>query len=111
MPRIYQNIATLILQDEEIERLIFHDELRFVFTAAAPLPKSISDMFESRQIPVYEGWGLTETSPCCTVTDPHVPRKRGVVGRLIPGITLKLEDDGGNLGQRPERHEGILQQS
>lgn len=108
VPRIYQNIATLILQDEEIERLIFHDELRFVFTAAAPLPKSISDMFESRQIPVYEGWGLTETSPCCTVTDPHVPRKRGVVGKSIPGITLKLEDDGEILVKGPNVMKGYF---
>lgn len=94
VPRIYQNIATQILQDEAIEQVIFHDELRFIFTAAAPLPKNISNMFEDRGIPVYEGWGLTETSPCCTVTDPKVPREPGVVGKPIPGVSLRLAEDG-----------------
>jgi len=45
-----------------------------VFTAAAPLPKTLSDEFEKRSIDVIEGWGLTETSPCCTV---NVVERRG----------------------------------
>lgn len=109
VPRVYQSIATLILQDEEVERLIFHDDLRFIFTAAAPLPESVSDMFESRHIPVYEGWGLTETSPCCTVTDPHVPRKRGVVGKPIPGVSLRLKKDGEIVVKGPNVMRGYFE--
>ncbi len=106
VPRIYQEIVTQIAQDPEIERLIFHDELRFIFTAAAPLPKNISDIFEKRGIPIYEGWGLTETSPCCTVTDPNVPREPGVVGKPIPGVSLKLADDNEIMVQGPNVMEG-----
>lgn len=94
VPRIYQQIATKILQDPALEPTVFHDRLRFVFTAAAPLPKSISDLFEQRGIPVYEGWGLTETSPCCTVSDPLVARSPGVVGKPIPGVAIRLAEDG-----------------
>lgn len=94
VPRIYQQIATRVIQSAEIEKLIFHGELRFIFTAAAPLPQSIAEMFIKRNIPVIEGWGLTETSPCCTVTDPEVSRTPGVVGKPIPGISLKLAKDG-----------------
>lgn len=94
VPRVYQQIATQVLQSATLEGEIFHDELRFIFTAAAPLPKSISDIFENRGIPIYEGWGLTETSPCCTIKDPSGPREPGVVGKPIPGITLGLADDG-----------------
>ncbi|MBT7940658.1 MAG: AMP-binding protein [Candidatus Marinimicrobia bacterium] len=101
VPRIYQAIATQLRQHPELDSEIFHDELRFIFTAAAPLPKNISDMFESRNIPVYEGWGLTETSPCCTVTDPNVKRQMGVVGKPIPGISLKLSDEGEILVRGP----------
>lgn len=101
VPRVYQEIATLVQQDREIENLIFHDELRFIFTAAAPLPKHISDMFENRNIPVVEGWGLTETSPCCTITDPGLPRLAGVVGKPIPGVSLKIADDGEILVKGP----------
>jgi long-subunit acyl-CoA synthetase (AMP-forming) len=94
VPRIYQQITTRILQNPSLEQKIFHDELRFIFTAAAPLPKNISELFENRHIPVYEGWGLTETSPCCTITDPAVKREPAVVGKPIAGVTLKLADDG-----------------
>ncbi|MEE9465140.1 MAG: AMP-binding protein [Candidatus Neomarinimicrobiota bacterium] len=94
VPRIYQEIITRTAQDPEIDRLIFHDQLRFIFTAAAPLPSNISAVFEQRGIPVIEGWGLTETSPCCTVTDPTLEREPGAVGRPIPGVDLKLADDG-----------------
>lgn len=94
VPRVYQEIATQVRQDPAIEKLIFHDELRGIFTAAAPLPKNISDMFEKRSVPVYEGYGLTETSPCCTVTDPTVPRLPGVVGKPISGVSLKISEEG-----------------
>lgn len=101
VPRIYQAIATRVMQDKRIEKMIFHNELRFVFTAAAPLPKNIADLFDHHGIPVVEGWGLTETSPCCTVTDPTIQREQGVVGKPIPGISIKLDDDGEILVKGP----------
>ena len=101
VPKIYQQLVTLAMQDRDVERLLFHDELRFIFTAAAPLPKTISDLFESRGIPVIEGWGLTETSPCCTITDPEIAREPGVVGKPIPGVALSLADDGEIMVQGP----------
>jgi long-subunit acyl-CoA synthetase (AMP-forming) len=101
VPRIYQQIVTRVLQDPALEREIFHDQLRFLFTAAAPLPKNISDLFEKRRIPVYEGWGLTETSPCCTVSDPKLARETGVVGKPIPGVTLRILEDGEILVKGP----------
>ncbi len=108
VPRIYQQLQTLILQEPALEREIFHDQLRFVFTAAAPLPQPVAEMFARRHIPVYEGWGLTETSPCCTVTDPAVPRSRGVVGRPIPGVTLGLDESGEILVRGPNVMRGYF---
>jgi long-subunit acyl-CoA synthetase (AMP-forming) len=108
VPRIYQQIADRILQDPALEQEIFHDELRFVFTAAAPLPQNISEMFERRHIPVYEGWGLTETSPCCTVTDPGVARRPGVVGKPIPGVSLRVAETGEILVQGPNVMKGYF---
>ncbi|MBW7936331.1 MAG: AMP-binding protein, partial [Flavobacteriales bacterium] len=67
--------------------------LRFVFTAAAALPEKLSNEFEKRNIPVIEGWGLTETSPCCTLTDPRLKRISGLVGKPIPGISIRIADD------------------
>jgi len=101
VPRIYQEMATRIMQDPKIEEMIFHDNLRFVFTAAAPLPKNIADLFDDHGIPVVEGWGLTETSPCCTITDPTIAREPGVVGQPIPGVSLQLAEDGEILVRGP----------
>jgi len=111
VPRIYQEIATRVMQDANVEKMIFHDELRFIFTAAAPLPKNISDLFDERGIPVVEGWGLTETSPCCTITDPAIPREQGVVGTPIPGITLQMDDDGEILVKGPNIMTGYYNNS
>ncbi len=101
VPRIYQAIATRVMQDKEVEKMIFHDDLRFIFTAAAPLPKNIADLFDDHGIPVVEGWGLTETSPCCTITDPTISREQGIVGKPIPGVSIQIADDGEILVKGP----------
>jgi len=65
-------------------------------------------MFVERGIPVYEAWGLTETSPCCTVTDPTLPRMPGVVGKPIPGVSLKIDDAGEILVRGPNVMKGYF---
>ncbi|NOX46218.1 MAG: AMP-binding protein [Chlorobi bacterium] len=94
VPLVYQSLYTLAKESKEAEELFFHPDLKFIFTAAAPLPKNISDEFENRGVKVIEGWGLTETTPCCTLTDPKVKRAPGVVGKPIPGVKLRLAEDG-----------------
>ena len=101
VPIIYQTLVDMVLDDKELEKEFFHPDLRFVFTAAAPLPQRISDEFEKRKIPVIEGWGLTETSPCCTLTNPNLKREPGVVGLPIPGVKVKLAEDGEILVKGP----------
>ncbi len=66
----------------------------------------LSDEFEKRQLPVIEGWGLTETSPCCTLTDPTKKREPGVVGFPLPGVTIRLADDGEILVKGPNVMKG-----
>lgn len=94
VPKVYQSLVELTKLNTQAEETFFHSGLKFVFTAAAPLPKNISDEFEKRNIPVIEGWGLTETSPCCTLTDPKIKRESGVVGKPIPGVTIRIAADG-----------------
>lgn len=101
VPLIYHSLIDLITNNKQLVNIFFHEELRLVFTAAAPLPKYISDEFENRNIPVLEGWGLTETSPCCTMTDRKFERIPGVVGFPIPGVTIGIESDGEILVKGP----------
>jgi len=101
VPLIYHSLHDLVSENKNFVSDFFHEELKFVFTAAAPLPKYISDEFEKRNIPVLEGWGLTETSPCCTMTDRKYERIPGVVGFPIPGVTIGIEHDGEILVKGP----------
>ena len=94
VPKVYQALVDLTKFDKEAEELFFHSQLKFVFTAAAALPQKLSDEFEKRKVAVMEGWGLTETSPCCTITDPKEKRQTGVVGKPIPGVSIRIADDG-----------------
>lgn len=94
VPKVYQSLVSLTKTDHELSDLFFHKGLKFIFTAAAALPENISEEFTRRNIPVIEGWGLTETSPCCTLTDPRISREAGVVGKPIPGVHIRIAEDG-----------------
>lgn len=95
VPKVYQQLVARAESRPEEEVRVIHPELRFVFTAAAPLPSHLAAFFTARGIPVMEGWGLTETSPCCTITDPSEGRTaNGVVGYPIPGVRLRVGGDG-----------------
>ena len=93
VPKVYQEIVTRILAEPELGESFFHPDLKFVFTAAAPLPLSTSEIFKHKGVPVVEGWGLTETSPCCTLTGLSLDRTPGVVGFPIPDVELKLGNE------------------
>jgi len=101
VPLIFHSLIDLLTDNNSLAEDFFHKELKLVFTAAAPLPKYISDEFENRNIPVLEGWGLTETSPCCTLTDRNLERVPGIVGFPIPGVTVGIADDGEILIKGP----------
>ena len=95
VPHVYQQLVVHVQSRPEDENTIFHPELRFVFTAAASLPGTVSAYFAAKRVPVLEGWGLTETSPCCTLTDLNEARSvPGMVGYPIPGVTIRLAPDG-----------------
>lgn len=93
VPKVYQSLFELTISDKDAEQVLFHSSLKFIFTAAAALPEKLSDEFEKRGIPVIEGWGLTETSPCCTLTDPSLKREAGLVGKPIPGVSIRIGDE------------------
>jgi long-subunit acyl-CoA synthetase (AMP-forming) len=93
VPKVYQSLFEKSCESKEAEDIFFNSGLKFIFTAAAALPEKLSIEFEKRNIPVIEGWGLTETSPCCTLTDPKLKRENGVVGKPIPGVSVRIADD------------------
>jgi long-chain acyl-CoA synthetase len=59
------------------------------------LPATLREGFRARfNTPIYEGYGLSETSPVVALNTPQVNRA-GSVGKLVPGAQVKIVDDGG----------------
>ncbi len=71
----------------------FGGRLKFFISGGAPLDKTINEFMWIIGLPVYEGYGLTETSPVVALNVPGAARF-GSVGKAIPGTELKLMDDG-----------------
>jgi long-chain acyl-CoA synthetase len=69
---------------------------RLCISGAAPLNKETMDHFEKQlDLPLLEGYGLTETSPVVSVNTEH-NRKKGSVGANLPYVKVKIIDDNGN---------------
>jgi long-chain acyl-CoA synthetase len=79
--------------------------LRFFFSGGAPLAKEIAEFFHAMGIWILEGFGLTETSPVLTVNTPEAVRF-GSVGRAMPGVEIKIADDGEILARGPNIMKG-----
>lgn len=67
---------------------------------SAPLSKDIAEFFYAMEIVVLEGYGLTETSPVISLTTFENP-KFGAVGKPIPGVEVKVAEDGEILTKGP----------
>ncbi|NUW31374.1 long-chain fatty acid--CoA ligase [Nonomuraea sp. SMC257] len=57
------------------------------------LGERLGHFFRGAGIEVFEGYGLTETSAPCTVNMPGA-NKIGTVGKPLPGVTLRIGEDG-----------------
>ena len=72
--------------------------LRFAVCGAAPMPPSAIIDFETRyNVPITEGYGLSESTVALTVNPLDGPRKAGTVGRPLPGIEVAIAADDGTL--------------
>ncbi|MEX1274736.1 MAG: long-chain fatty acid--CoA ligase [Bacteroidota bacterium] len=89
------------------DKLVYHKlkkrtggRIRFFVSGGAALPQALGEFFEAMGIIIIEGYGLTETSPVLTANrlDDY---KFGTVGKPIPGVEIKIAEDGEILAKGP----------
>jgi len=67
-------------------------KIRVAASGAAPLGKDLADFYAAIGMPLIEGYGLTEGG--VAALNPLDRPKSGSIGKLLPGIEARLEDDG-----------------
>ena len=108
VPRVHDLLVTRCREQPEVANMVFGGRLRFVFTAGAALPAHVEAAYREHNIPVLEGWGLTETSPCVTATSKDSGWRSGYVGIPLPGCVVRIDSEQEILVKGPNVMEGYL---
>ncbi len=94
--------------DEQIfskVRALFGGNLREALTGAAPIAPEILEFFYAAGVPVMEGYGMSETMAIGTVNRQEAFRF-GTVGRALPGLEVRIAEDGEILMHGPHVFSG-----
>jgi long-chain acyl-CoA synthetase len=84
---------TLVLADKIVFKKVrgrFGGRMRYAFSGGAALSREVAEFIDALGIVVYEGYGLTETSPIATANCPGAQRI-GSVGKAIPHVRIVID--------------------
>jgi long-chain acyl-CoA synthetase len=84
--------------------------IRNFVSGGAPLAKDLAEFFWSVGLPVYQGYGLTETAPIVSANVPGA-NKVGTVGRPIANVEVRIAEDGEILVRGPCVMQGYYHKS
>jgi long-chain acyl-CoA synthetase len=83
----------------------FGGRLRFAISGGGPLGERLTHFFNGIGVRIFEGYGLTETSPTLTLNSASA-WKPGTVGRPVAATTIRIADDGEILAKGPQVFQG-----
>ncbi|MEC8343598.1 MAG: AMP-binding protein, partial [Planctomycetota bacterium] len=97
VPYFYEKFFRQAQQEGRIEdpgwlRQQLGGQIRICNCGGAPLPDHVQRWYDSQGVTLITGYGLTETSPVLTSSAPS-QMKLGAVGRVAPGIEIRLAED------------------
>ncbi|MGH9768101.1 MAG: AMP-dependent synthetase/ligase, partial [Blastocatellia bacterium] len=74
--------------------------VRALVSGGAPLEPELAQFFYGARLPIYQGYGLTESSPVISCNTPSANRI-GSVGKPIPTVNVRIAEDGEILASGP----------
>jgi long-chain acyl-CoA synthetase len=86
-------------------RRAFGDRMRFAVSGGGPLGDRLTHFYNGVGVQIFEGYGLTETSPTLTVNS-STHWKPGTVGRPVAGTTIRIAEDGEIVARGPQIFQG-----
>ena len=103
VPRLFEKVYSFVSartstvdSSDEVRAMVrqaFGGRLREALTGAAPIAPEILEFFNECGIPIYEAYGMTESTALISANIPGAV-KFGTVGRALPGIEVRIAEDG-----------------
>jgi long-chain acyl-CoA synthetase len=89
---IQASVAAVLIGDR-FRRMLGLHKIDWVLSGSAPTPREVFDFFTAIGVPICEVWGMSETSLAITI-NPRDAVRYGTVGLPLPGIEVKVAEDG-----------------
>lgn len=104
VPTMYWGLLEYENKDFDLETI--SSNLRICVSGGAALPVKVLEDFEAKfNVPILEGYGMSEGSPVVTFNHLDIGRKPGSVGTPVWGVEVKIVDEAGNemsVGEKGE---------
>ena len=105
VPYFYEKLARYLVQQGRADEpgalcSLLGGQIRLCCAGGAALPDHVAELFDRQGVLLVQGYGLTESSPVITTGTPEAHRL-GTVGRPIPGVEVRIADDGEILCRGP----------
>ncbi len=90
VPSMYVSLAAALEAEPERARSL-RGRIRFGISGGSPLPAPVHAAWKTLiECPVYEGYGLSETSPVVSFNQAEFGMVLGSVGRVLPGVQVQV---------------------